>query len=109
MNGTLKISEEEVLCIIDYRHASSDVYLLLNKQESKILSDMIEDGIPISNLEGGDPEFSSEDSASQVRMSFLSAKNFYGLDITPFAVEIAKVTMMIATFSRKTRPSATVF
>ena len=29
-------------------------------------------------------------------MSFLSAQNFYGLDIQPFAVEIAKVTMMIA-------------
>ena len=28
--------------------------------------------------------------------SFLSAQNFYGLDIQPFAVEIAKVTMMIA-------------
>ena len=41
-------------------------------------------------------EFSSEDSAQQVRMSYLSAKNFYGLDIEPFAVEIAKVTMVIA-------------
>ena len=30
------------------------------------------------------------------RLSFLSAQNFYGLDIQPFAVEIAKVTMMIA-------------
>ena len=29
-------------------------------------------------------------------LSFLSAQNFYGLDIQPFAVEIAKVTMMIA-------------
>ena len=29
-------------------------------------------------------------------LSFLSAQNFYGLDILPFAVEIAKVTMMIA-------------
>jgi hypothetical protein len=29
-------------------------------------------------------------------LSFLSAQNFYGLDINPFAVEIAKVTMMIA-------------
>lgn len=41
-------------------------------------------------------EFASEDSAQQVRLSFLSAKNFYGLDIEPFAVEIAKVTMVIA-------------
>jgi hypothetical protein len=31
-----------------------------------------------------------------MRLSFLSAQNFYGLDIQPFAVEIAKVTMMIA-------------
>jgi hypothetical protein len=34
--------------------------------------------------------------ADQMRLSFLSAQNFYGLDILPFAVEIAKVTMMIA-------------
>ena len=34
--------------------------------------------------------------ADQLRLSFLSAQNFYGLDILPFAVEIAKVTMMIA-------------
>lgn len=30
------------------------------------------------------------------QLGFLSAQNFYGLDINPFAVEIAKVTMMIA-------------
>lgn len=41
-------------------------------------------------------EFSSEDSSKQVRLSFLSARNFYGIDIEPFAVELAKVTMMIA-------------
>jgi methylase of polypeptide subunit release factors len=29
-------------------------------------------------------------------ISWLSARNFFGLDINPFAVEIAKVTMMIA-------------
>ncbi len=34
--------------------------------------------------------------AGEMRLSFLSAQNFYGLDILPFAVEIAKVTMMIA-------------
>lgn len=34
--------------------------------------------------------------AGQLRLSFLSAQNFYGLDILPFAVDIAKVTMMIA-------------
>jgi SAM-dependent methyltransferase len=30
------------------------------------------------------------------RLSFLSAQNFFGLDISPFAVELAKVTMVIA-------------
>ena len=30
-----------------------------------------------------------------MRFSYLSAQKFYGLDILPFAVEIAKVTMMI--------------
>lgn len=34
--------------------------------------------------------------AGQMPLSYLSAQNFYGLDILPFAVEIAKVTMMIA-------------
>lgn len=44
-----------------------------------------------------DQEFRSEaGKAGQIRLSFLSARNFYGLDIIPFAVEIAKVTMMIA-------------
>jgi hypothetical protein len=42
-------------------------------------------------------EFKSEAKlAGQMRLSFLSAQNFYGMDILPFAVEIAKVTMMIA-------------
>ncbi len=41
-------------------------------------------------------EFRSEGQAGQGRLSFLSAQNFYGMDILPFAVEIAKVTMMIA-------------
>ena len=35
-------------------------------------------------------------SPARCASSFLSAQNFYGLDILPFAVEIAKVTMMIA-------------
>ena len=30
------------------------------------------------------------------RMSFVTAAQFFGIDINPFAVEIAKVTMMIA-------------
>ena len=41
-------------------------------------------------------EFASEAEPGQMRLSFLSAQNFYGLDILPFAVETAKVTMMIA-------------
>ncbi|OPZ25786.1 MAG: hypothetical protein BWZ02_02301 [Lentisphaerae bacterium ADurb.BinA184] len=41
-------------------------------------------------------EFKSEAQPGQGRLSFLSAQNFYGLDILPFAVETAKVTMMIA-------------
>ncbi len=42
-------------------------------------------------------EFKSEaKQAGQMRLSFLSAQNFHGIDITPFAVELAKVTMMIA-------------
>jgi hypothetical protein len=41
-------------------------------------------------------EFRSEAQPGQGRLSFLSAQNFYGLDILPFAVEIAKVTMMVA-------------
>ena len=40
--------------------------------------------------------FASQAEPGQMRLSFLSAQNFYGLDILPFAVEIAKVTMMIA-------------
>jgi hypothetical protein len=34
--------------------------------------------------------------AAQLQLSFLSAKNFFGIDIHPLAVEIAKVTMVIA-------------
>jgi len=41
-------------------------------------------------------EFSSKAEGGQMRMSYLSAQNFFGLDINPFAVELAKVTMMIA-------------
>jgi type II restriction/modification system DNA methylase subunit YeeA len=33
---------------------------------------------------------------SQARIGFVKARQFYGLDISPFAVELAKVTMMIA-------------
>jgi type II restriction/modification system DNA methylase subunit YeeA len=40
------------------------------------------------------PKHASE-GEGQMRFSYLSAQNFYGLDILPFAVEIAKVTMMI--------------
>lgn len=41
-------------------------------------------------------EFTKDALPGQVAMSFLTAQNFYGLDINPFAVELAKVTMMIA-------------
>jgi len=41
-------------------------------------------------------EFPSRAEPEQRQLSFLSAANFHGLDILPFAVEIAKVTMMIA-------------
>ncbi len=40
--------------------------------------------------------FSSKAERGQMRLSYLSAQNFFGLDINPFAVELAKVTMMIA-------------
>jgi hypothetical protein len=39
--------------------------------------------------------FPSRAEPGQRMLSFLSVQNFYGLDILPFAVEIAKVTMMI--------------
>ncbi len=41
-------------------------------------------------------EFPSRAEGAQQVMSYLSAQNFYGMDINSFAVEIAKVTMMIA-------------
>ncbi len=43
-----------------------------------------------------DNEFPSRAEPGQVRLSFLSAQNFFGLDINPLAVEITKVAMMIA-------------
>jgi hypothetical protein len=43
-----------------------------------------------------DTEFPSKAAGDQMRLSFLSAQNFYGLDKNEFAVELAKVTMMIA-------------
>jgi SAM-dependent methyltransferase len=41
-------------------------------------------------------EFPSRAEPAQIPLSYLSAQNFYGIDVNPFAVEIAKVTMMIA-------------
>jgi hypothetical protein len=41
-------------------------------------------------------EFKSQAQPGQLRLSFLSAQNFFGMDILPFAVEMAKVTMMVA-------------
>lgn len=40
-------------------------------------------------------EFASRN-AAQRPFGFVSSKNFYGMDIQPFAVELAKVTMMLA-------------
>jgi SAM-dependent methyltransferase len=42
-----------------------------------------------------DTEFPKHASEGQMRFSYLSTQNFFGLDILPFAVEIAKVTMTI--------------
>jgi len=42
-------------------------------------------------------EFSSaRTTAAQMSLGFVTARQFHGLDINPFAVELAKVTMMIA-------------
>ena len=43
-----------------------------------------------------DTEFPSKAEANQVRMSYLSVRNFFGMDKNSFAVELAKVTMMVA-------------
>jgi len=37
-----------------------------------------------------------KEDASQVRFGFVTARQFFGLDINEFAIELAKVTMMIA-------------
>ncbi len=41
-------------------------------------------------------ELSSSYDSSQMIFGFVSARQFFGIDINPFAVELAKVTMMIA-------------
>jgi len=41
-------------------------------------------------------ELSKKADPAQRRFGFVTAANFYGIDINPFAVELAKVTMMIA-------------
>jgi len=41
-------------------------------------------------------EISKKAIPSQLNLTFVTAKNFFGIDINPFAVEIAKVTLMIA-------------
>jgi len=43
-----------------------------------------------------DTEFPSKAAGNQMRLSYLSAQNFFGLDKNAFAIELAKVTMMIA-------------
>ncbi len=42
-----------------------------------------------------DTEFPSKSAGEQMRMSYLSAQNFFGMDLNPFAIELTKVTMMI--------------
>ncbi|MDX1944109.1 MAG: type IIL restriction-modification enzyme MmeI [Pirellulaceae bacterium] len=41
-------------------------------------------------------EFATRGDPAQRRLGFVTARQFFGLDINPFAVELAKVTMMIA-------------
>jgi hypothetical protein len=41
-------------------------------------------------------EGAARDDSTQRRFGFVTARQFYGLDVNPFAVELAKVTMMIA-------------
>jgi len=41
-------------------------------------------------------EVSTAGDKSQSRLSFVTARQFFGIDINPFAVELAKVTLMIA-------------
>ncbi len=41
-------------------------------------------------------EMSAKADPAQRVFGFVTASNFYGMDINPFAVELAKVTMMIA-------------
>lgn len=41
-------------------------------------------------------ELSGKDRQEQRRFGFVTARNFYGLDVNPFAIELAKVTMSIA-------------
>ena len=41
-------------------------------------------------------ELSGRDRSQQKRFGFVTARNFFGLDINPFAIELAKVTMSIA-------------
>jgi hypothetical protein len=41
-------------------------------------------------------ELSTRENPAQKVLGFVTARQFYGLDVNPFAVELAKVTMMIA-------------
>ena len=41
-------------------------------------------------------EMSKRGQLQQMRLPFVTARNFHGMDINPFAVELAKVTLMIA-------------
>ena len=61
-----------------------------------VLIEMKKRGTVLSKHYRLDTEFPSKSAGEQMRMSYLSAQNFFGLDINPFAIEFAKVTMMIA-------------
>jgi hypothetical protein len=62
-------------------------FLYIAYRELKVLEARI--------IERINTEFPSKAEPGQIAMSYLSAQNFYGMDINPFAVELAKVTMMI--------------
>ncbi|NOU36979.1 MAG: class I SAM-dependent DNA methyltransferase [Kiritimatiellaceae bacterium] len=79
----------QTFCVLDPACGSGN-FLYIAYRELKRLEARIYERI--------DSEFPkhASDTEGQMRFSYLTARNFYGMDINPFAVEIAKVTMMIA-------------
>jgi SAM-dependent methyltransferase len=87
---TLKRLEEllarlENFCVLDPACGSGN-FLYIAYRELKRLEARIYERIG---------EFASRN-AAQRPFGFVTARNFYGMDIQPFAVELAKVTMMLA-------------